>query len=193
MGVWILPPLELHSWNHSRGVPVHTPTPPQVCPQAREEPTLPPSQPTDADRSSRDIVELLQQLGSHMHGIGTRFAARESLHATDVQALSALAMAGGHLGAGELARSLELSSGATTRLIDRLERVGHVERSTDPQDRRRRVVAITSSAQSTAGEFFGSLADTIERVLAPYSHGEREVLRRFLADIVSAMEEHRRA
>lgn len=148
--------------------------------------------PTDEARSVREIVELLNQLGSHMHAMGTRFAARESLHATDVQALSALAMAGGHLGAGELARSLELSSGATTRLIDRLERVGHVERSTDPHDRRRRVVAITPSAQSTAGEFFGSLAVTLERVLAPYSPEEREVLRRFLAEVVAAMEEHHR-
>jgi DNA-binding MarR family transcriptional regulator len=67
-----------------------------------------------------------------------------------------------------------------------------VKRSTDPQDRRRRVVAITASAQSTAGEFFGSLAATIERVLAPYTPAEREVLRRFLADIVSAMEDHGR-
>ena len=148
--------------------------------------------PPPADGSSREIVELLQQLGSHMHAIGSRFAAQESLHATDVQALSALAMAGGHLGAGELARSLELSSGATTRLIDRLERVGHVERSTDPEDRRRRVVAITSSASATAGEFFGSLAATIEQVLAPYAASERAVLRRFLTEVVSAMEQHGR-
>ncbi|MFO7777613.1 MAG: MarR family transcriptional regulator [Nitriliruptoraceae bacterium] len=147
---------------------------------------------TDAEASSQTIVELLQQLGTHMHAVGSRFAARESLHATDVQALSALAMAGGHLGAGELARALELSSGATTRLIDRLERVGHVARSTDPADRRRRVIAITTSAQATAGAFFGSLAQTIEEVLAPYSPHEREVLRRFLSEVVAAMEAHGR-
>ncbi len=148
---------------------------------------------TAGDTSTRDIVELLQQLGAHMHAVGSRFAARESLHATDVQALSALAMAGGHLGAGELSRALELSSGATTRLIDRLERVGHVARSTDPDDRRRRVVAITTSAQTTAGEYFGSLAATIERVLEPYDPAEREVLRRFLHEVVTAMERHGRS
>ena len=147
---------------------------------------------TTDDTSTRAIVEQLQQLGAHMHAVGSRFAARESLHATDVQALSALAMAGGHLGAGELARALELSSGATTRLIDRLERVGHVARSTDPYDRRRRVVAITTSAQTTAGEYFGSLATTIERVLEPYDDLERAVLRRFLGEVVAAMESHGR-
>jgi DNA-binding MarR family transcriptional regulator len=142
------------------------------------------------DPSARDIVELLQQLGSHMHAVGTRFAARESLHATDVQALSALALAGGHLGAGELARNLELTSGATTRLIDRLERVGHVARTTDPIDRRRRVISITTSAQTTAGAYFGSISATIAAALEPYGPQEREVVRRFLADIITAMESH---
>lgn len=144
----------------------------------------------DADHPSREIVELLQQLGAHMHAVGTRFAARESLHATDVQALSALAMAGGHLGAGELARSLELTSGATTRLIDRLERVGHVARTTDPADRRRRVVTITTSAQTTAGAYFGSIATTIAAALEPYDEAERDVVRRFLTDVITAMESH---
>ncbi len=142
------------------------------------------------DPSAREIVEQLQQLGAHMHAVGTRFAAREALHATDVQALSALAMAGGHLGAGELSRSLELTSGATTRLIDRLERVGHVARTTDPADRRRRVVSITSSAQTTAGAYFGSIATTIAAALEPFSPDERETVRRFLAAIIAAMEGH---
>ncbi|MFU8840057.1 MAG: MarR family winged helix-turn-helix transcriptional regulator [Nitriliruptoraceae bacterium] len=146
--------------------------------------------PPTEDPSARAIVELLQQLGSHMHAVGTRFAAREALHGTDVQALSALAMAGGHLGAGELARSLELTSGATTRLIDRLERVGHVARTTDPADRRRRVVTLTTSAQTTAGAYFGAIATTIAAALEPYGPEEREVVRRFLADIIEAMETH---
>lgn len=142
------------------------------------------------DPSGRAIVELLQQLGAHMHAVGTRFAAREDLHATDVQALSALAMAGGHLGAGELARSLELTSGATTRLIDRLERVGHVARTTDPDDRRRRVISITTSAQTTAGAYFGSIAATIAAALEPYGEEEREIVERFLTDVIEAMEQH---
>jgi DNA-binding MarR family transcriptional regulator len=146
--------------------------------------------PVTEDPSAREIVEQLQQLGAHMHAVGTRFAARESLHATDVQALSALAMAGGHLGAGELSRTLELTSGATTRLIDRLERVGHVARTTDPGDRRRRVVSITSSAQTTAGAYFGSISATIAAALEPFGPEEREVVQRFLAEIIAAMEAH---
>jgi DNA-binding MarR family transcriptional regulator len=136
------------------------------------------------------IVELLHQLGSQMHGIGGRFAAEEHLHQTDVQALSALALAGGRLTAGELAAAVELSSGATTRLVDRLERVGHVARHPDPDDRRRRQVAITPDAARTAAAFFGALSRTVEGVLDDYDTDEQATIRSFLADLVVALEHH---
>ena len=135
------------------------------------------------------IGELLHALGTHMHAVGARFAAAEQLHQTDVQALSILAMHYGELSSGELARALELSSGATTRLVDRLEAVGHVARHADVADRRRRNVAITPSAMATAGAFFGQLADLVDTVLEAYPPDQRSVIRRFLADLVTAMEE----
>jgi DNA-binding MarR family transcriptional regulator len=44
---------------------------------------------------------------------------------------------------GELATHLELSSGATTNRIDRLEKAGYVERLPDPEDRRGVKVQLT--------------------------------------------------
>jgi DNA-binding MarR family transcriptional regulator len=151
----------------------------------------PPAGPTrdsTADPTSQ-IVELLHALGTQMHAVGARFAATEHLHHTDVQALSILALAGGRLTAGELARALDLSSGATTRLVDRLERVGHVARHPDTQDRRRRHVDITPGALATAGAFFGQLSATMEDVLAPYGPEDQRVIRDFLQDVVAAMED----
>jgi DNA-binding MarR family transcriptional regulator len=58
------------------------------------------------------------------------------LNTTDWHALSVLGLAG-RLTAGELAERTGLTTGATTRLIDRLERAGHARRVTDPADRRR--------------------------------------------------------
>ena len=58
------------------------------------------------------------------------------LNTTDWHALSVLGLAG-RLTAGELAERTGLTTGATTRLIDRLERAGHVRRVVDPADRRR--------------------------------------------------------
>ena len=134
------------------------------------------------------VPELLHHLGTHMHAIGSRFAASEQLHPTDVQALSILAMHGGQLTTGSLARELELSTGATTRLVDRLEKVGHVARHADAADRRRRLVAITPDAAATAGAFFGRLGSLVDEVLDAHPVQEQQVIRRFLIELVRAME-----
>lgn len=145
----------------------------------------------DADESSADVVAtvvtLLHVFGTQMHAVGSRFAAREDLHPTDLQALSHLAQASGPMTAGELARSLELSSGATTRLVDRLERMGHVERRPDDEDRRRRRIAVSPSARATAGDYFGQFSERIERLLETMDPQHHAVVAAFLSDLVAAM------
>lgn len=141
--------------------------------------------PDDVDAT---IVALLHAFGTQMHAVGSRFAAREDLHPTDLQALSHLAQAAGPVTAGDLARSLELSSGATTRLVDRLERMGHVERRADDDDRRRRRIAVSPSARATAGDYFGELSQRIERLLAAMDATDRVVVAAFLAELVATME-----
>jgi DNA-binding MarR family transcriptional regulator len=132
----------------------------------------------------RHIVELLHELGTHMHGLGARFAEREHLHTTDAQALSHLAMHGGRLTVGALARELDLSTGATTRLVDRLAAVGHVTRIPDPDDRRRRHVAMSETAAAAAGGFFGDLAARIDTVLAGHDEDELRVIAGFLRRVI---------
>ena len=72
-------------------------------------------------------------------------ATRLGLGATDYQAHSLLALHD-HLTTGELARILGLSPSATTRVVDRLVGLGLAERRSDPDDRRRTVVAATGAA-----------------------------------------------
>ncbi|MGB8362785.1 MAG: MarR family transcriptional regulator, partial [Acidimicrobiia bacterium] len=45
----------------------------------------------------------------------------------------------------ELQRSMMLSSGGTTKRLDRLEKAGHIERLPDPNDRRGVLIRLTSS------------------------------------------------
>ncbi|MTV25231.1 MarR family transcriptional regulator [Nitriliruptoraceae bacterium ZYF776] len=135
------------------------------------------------------IGTLLMRFSTQMHGAGTRFALAQDLHPTDVQAMALLAAAGEPLTAGELSRRLELSTGATTRLIDRLERVGHLQRSPDPADRRRRLVSVTPTARATAGAYFGQLGARVEDLLPSREPAELAAIERFLADLVGAMED----
>jgi DNA-binding MarR family transcriptional regulator len=140
--------------------------------------------------AEHDLVVLLHELGHHLHALGSRFAAREALHPTDVQALSQLALAGGELTVGALARTLELSTGATTRLVDRLEEAGHVSRYPDTADRRRRHVAISPTATATAGAFFGRLATVLATVVDGYDPADQATIRRFLTEVIAVVSDH---
>jgi DNA-binding MarR family transcriptional regulator len=132
---------------------------------------------------------LLMRFSTQMHAASSRFASREELHPTDVTAMAVLAAAGGELTAGDLSRELELSSGATTRLVDRMERLGHLARVTDPDDRRRRRVSVTPSASATAGAYFGQLGRRVEEVLATFDDDERAVIERFLTALTDTMDD----
>lgn len=69
-------------------------------------------------------------------------AAEIGLAGTDFQAANLLQLAG-PLTSGELAHRLALTTGATTRLIDRLVAAGWVRRAADLADRRRVVVELS--------------------------------------------------
>ncbi|MFB0616224.1 MarR family winged helix-turn-helix transcriptional regulator [Streptomyces sp. AGS-58] len=61
------------------------------------------------------------------------------LGATDLYALNILQLCG-PMSPGELAERTGLTTGPTTRLIDRLEQAGYARRAADPGDRRKVVV-----------------------------------------------------
>jgi DNA-binding MarR family transcriptional regulator len=66
-------------------------------------------------------------------------ADRLGLHVSDLRCLNVLFEAGS-VSAGELCERTGLTTGAVTRMIDRLERAGYVRREPDPADRRRVIV-----------------------------------------------------
>ncbi|WP_101788419.1 MarR family winged helix-turn-helix transcriptional regulator [Nonomuraea indica] len=90
------------------------------------------------------------------------------LNATDYYTLNLLDLSG-PLTSGELAVRTGLTTGATTRLIDRLEKAGHVRRVPDPADRRKVIVEATgqlagldevlAGTRRRIGELLGSYSD----------------------------------
>jgi DNA-binding MarR family transcriptional regulator len=90
----------------------------------------------EAIRSLRALIlagERYRQVLSDYVGLGT----------TESQAISYLTVHGNR-GQNELASDLGLSSGASTALVDRLERQGIAERYPHPSDRRRTLVRLTA-------------------------------------------------
>ena len=142
-----------------------------------------------------EIALLLRRLTVELDAVGSRFAAVHGLNRTDVRALVAImdaARRGEALTAGQLGEAVDLRSASVTALVDRLERVGHVRRVRDPDDRRRVALEISDSAMAAGGEYFGGLQRDLGVAMAAYSDEELAVVRRFLEDMTRVIEGHSR-
>ena len=131
----------------------------------------------------------LVALGMEMGSLTGSFAATAGLHPTDVRALWVLAEPEAPRTAGELGVRLDLSSGAATRTVDRLERAGYVERVRDPDDRRRVGLRLTREAEAVTGAFFGRVASLVGETIEGFTEPEMAVVARFLSQIYEAMRE----
>jgi DNA-binding MarR family transcriptional regulator len=115
-------------------------------------------------------------------------ASRGTLHRTDLSALSLLMdAADAHvMTPGRLGASLGLSSPATTALVDRLERAGHVRRERLPSDRRAVGIRITDSAVEAGSDLYSPLVDELTAALAPVSAADLAVATRVLRLVETA-------
>lgn len=135
---------------------------------------------TSAGRPSHaDLVDDLQRAVSQVVGQGALFslavAERLGLAETDVASLEVLSRAG-RLTAGRLAELTGLTSGAATRMIDRLEQAGFVRRSPDPTDRRRVVVQVVPERMAAVAPYYASLQRATDALAASYADADLAVV-----------------
>lgn len=148
------------------------------------------------ERLVEDVESLMRRLTVESERLAHEFAGRHDLHSTDFQALVHVMEAqrrGTPLSPGELGEALSLSSGATTAVIDRLERAGHLRRDRDPSDRRKVRLRWAEHGMAVAQDFFGGLLPVRDAVTGPMSEDELEVVRRFLAGMADGLADYRRS
>lgn len=88
--------------------------------------------------------------------------------------------------AGFLARELNVTTGAITGLIDRLERAGYARRATDPEDRRR-VLVVPTAKEARVSQLYRPLAVSLRRVVDSYSEKDLAMLTGFMRQLRSAV------
>jgi DNA-binding MarR family transcriptional regulator len=140
-----------------------------------------------ADERRRRILDLLQRFADALDVLEHDWSQTAELHRSDLAALNHLARAGEPMPMGELGGRLSLSAGAITALVDRLETRGHVVRGTDPRDRRRVTVTVSSSASELAGSFFGAMAGRVMATLHDFDDTELAAIERFLEVLPTAV------
>ena len=106
---------------------------------------------------------------------GQAIARKVGVNSSDLECLD-LILLNGPSTAGEIARHTGLTSGAVTGLIDRLERLGLVERMADAQDRRKVLVRVREDKIAPIGMLFAPLEKSIQALMAGYSREELRTL-----------------
>ena len=98
-------------------------------------------------------------------------AKRAGVNPTDVETMDLLNTLG-PMTAGELSRRTGLTTGATTRLIDRLARKGYVRRTPDESDRRRVVIEPIEENLAPLQALFDPVIERMNAAWATFSHEE---------------------
>ncbi len=76
----------------------------------------------------------------------------------------------------ELARFTGLTSGATTAMLDRLEKAGLIERRPNPNDRRGTLIAPTEDSSTKAASWFESARKAQDELISSFSAEELEII-----------------
>jgi DNA-binding MarR family transcriptional regulator len=84
--------------------------------------------------------------------------------------------------AGKLAELTNLTTGAVTGVIDRLEKAGYVKREKDPHDRRRVMIVPILGSKAKMGSLFQSLAEASNKLCSRYSDQELTVILKFVSE-----------
>ena len=87
------------------------------------------------------VLRSLRRVNIQGSFLGQTVAIRFGLSESDIETLEQLIDMGA-TSAGKLSEITGLTSGAITRVIDRLEQAGYVRRVPDPTDRRRVIVEV---------------------------------------------------
>ncbi|MEU7154494.1 MarR family transcriptional regulator [Streptomyces sp. NPDC045470] len=152
------------------------------------------------DRSEQGLgaqhERLLESLGAYAADyaeFGRRFAGWLGLHTTDGTALVEI-INNEHRGApltpARLSQRIQLSPAATTALLNRLEKAGHIVRSREHSDRRVVTLRTGGQAQALADEYFTPVGVRLGAMMADYPPELLQQFESFLGHLHDTLRTH---
>jgi DNA-binding MarR family transcriptional regulator len=135
------------------------------------------------------LVRLLQDFTLEANRYVDTAGGRNDMHRTDLNALAVImrhTAKGLVVTPGILRKELNLSSPATTALIDRLDSSGHVIRERLGPDRRQVQLRMTAKASQDGSAMFMPLSRHMGSAMADFSPEELELVSRFMTAMVNA-------
>jgi DNA-binding MarR family transcriptional regulator len=129
---------------------------------------------TKTDLKKRALMAVAEY-GAHLTLFRNAMGESLGLTATDMECLRLLFLKSVAT-PSELARHTGLTSGATTAMLDRLEKAGLIERRPNPDDRRGTLIAPTKSSAKKVASWFESARMAQDELISSYSEKEQEII-----------------
>jgi DNA-binding MarR family transcriptional regulator len=126
-----------------------------------------------------ELMRELRLMSSFDSLFSHAVAERAGVHSTDIETMDLLNTLG-TMTAGELSQRTGLTSGATTRLIDRLVARGYVRRKADESDRRRVLIEPIYENLGLLEQLYGPMAEGMVQIMDTYSDHDLAVLLDFV-------------
>src|SRR5947207_3480534 len=135
------------------------------------------SSPRPSDRAGmlRDLTRSAQRAATDGILFHQAVADRLGLHVSDLRCLNVL-MEAGSAPAGEIGERTGLTTGAVTRMVDRLERAGYVRRQPDPADRRRGIVSPVADQMARIAPMYTGMAQAWATAMGDYDDEQLTVI-----------------
>ena len=134
-------------------------------------------QPSRADLLAEVIAEAPRQ-GASAVRLNIAIAHQLAMPLADVQCMGLLA--DGPSAPGDLAARLGLTSGAMTKVLDRLERAGYITRAADPSDRRRVTIAADPDGLARLAAHYAPMGEKMSRYLDQLSTADLAAVLAFM-------------
>jgi DNA-binding MarR family transcriptional regulator len=129
---------------------------------------------TKTDLKKRALMAV-RDYGIHLTLFRNAMSEWLGFNTTDMECLRLLFLKG-IATPSELARHTGLTSGATTAMLDRLERAGLIERRPNPDDRRGTLIVPAKSGAEKAASWFESARKAQDELVSSYSEEELEII-----------------
>ena len=144
----------------------------------------------DLDVTATGILGRISRIAALVDQAMDRVFQPHGLTGGDFVVLAALRRSGEpyQLTPTALSRSMMVSSGGTTKRLDRLEARGLIRRDRDPADRRGTLVTLTDAGLATIDNVESENVQNEKRLLAPLTRTQRNTLAQLLRELLLALE-----
>jgi DNA-binding MarR family transcriptional regulator len=141
------------------------------------------------NRESIDsVLRSLRRVNLQGSFFGQTVAIRFGLSESDIEALELLIDTGAAT-AGRLSELMGLSTGAVTRVIDRLEQSGYVRRVPDPADRRRVIVEVVPEKVAAVQATLSRIGQAGATEIGNYTEAQLALIEDFLTKMAAITRE----